>query len=355
MANSRIGAVLLHKINPARGVMRLALIGATGMVGQVMRQVLEERQFLVSQLLPVASASNHGQWINWRGDQVQIMSIEEALKAKPDLALFSAGSDLSVTWAKAFTDQGCVVIDNSSAWRMDPDIPLVVPQVNASALSKKDCLIANPNCSTIQLVMVLKALDQLSPIGRVLVSTYQAISGTGKLAVNQLTQEIAGDSVIDNAYPYQIHQNVLPHCDDFLPNGYTKEEMKLTNESVKILGNTKIQVSATAVRVPIQVGHSESVNIAFLGDRPPLAAIRQALSDFPGITLQDDPQNDVYPMPLSAEGKDDVFVGRLRKDLSCENAVNLWIVSDNLRKGAASNAIDIAAYLLEHKLLTPAH
>lgn len=354
MAKSRIVAVLLHKNNPARGVMRLALIGATGMVGQVMRQVLEERQFPVSQLLPVASASSHGQWINWRGDRVQILSIEDALKAKPDLALFSAGNELSKAWAKAFTDQGCVVIDNSSAWRMDPEVPLVVPQVNASALSAKHRLIANPNCSTIQLVMVLKALDQLAPIGRVLVSTYQSVTGTGKLAVDQLRQEMAGKPVTERAYPHRIHQNVLPHCDDFLPNGYTKEEMKLANESVKILSNPKVQVSATAVRVPVQGGHSESVNIAFLGKRPSLTSIRQALSDFPGITLQDDPQNHVYPMPLSAEGKDEVFVGRLRQDFSCDKAVNLWIVSDNLRKGAASNAIEIAEHLLDHQLLIPA-
>ncbi|MFD1094588.1 aspartate-semialdehyde dehydrogenase [Salegentibacter chungangensis] len=329
--------------------MKIAVVGATGMVGQVMLKVLEERNFPVSQLLPVASERSVGKKIRFNDKEVEVIGLQDAVDLKPEIALFSAGGATSLEWAPKFAENGTTVIDNSSAWRMDASKKLVVPEINASEITSEDKIIANPNCSTIQLLMALKPLHDNFKIKRVVVSTYQSITGTGVKAVQQLENEYAGEKG-EMAYPYPIHKNALPHCDVFEENGYTKEEMKLTRETKKILGDDSVNVSATAIRIPVVGGHSESVNIEFENDFDE-ADVRKILSEFPGVTVQDNPAVNTYPMPIYAEGKDDVFVGRIRRDYSQPNTLNMWIVADNLRKGAATNAVQIAEYLLEHKLV----
>lgn len=323
--------------------MRVAVVGATGMVGQVMLKLLEERRFPVTELIPVATERSAGKKLKFKGKEVTVVTLKEAVEAKPDLALFSAGGATSLEWAPRFAEAGCKVIDNSSAWRMDAAKKLVVPEVNGDTLAQEDVIIANPNCSTIQLVMVLHPIHLKFNIQRVVVSTYQSISGTGVKAVGQMENERKGAKG-EMAYPYPIDQNCLPHCDVFLDNDYTKEEMKLTHESKKILGDDSVQVVATAVRVPVKGGHSESVNIQ-CENAFDISEIRSLLHDQAGITLQDNPSMNTYPMPLFAHQKDDVFVGRIRKDFTQPNTVNMWIVADNLRKGAATNAIQIAELL----------
>jgi len=326
--------------------MKVAVVGATGMVGQVMLKVLAERNFPVTKLLPVASSKSIGKEINFKGKTYPVIGLAEAIKQKPDIALFSAGGQTSLDWAPKFAEVGTIVIDNSSAWRMHKDIKLIVPEINAQEISKEDKIIANPNCSTSQLVMALKPLHDAYDIKRVIVSTYQSITGTGVKAVLQLENEYRSQSG-PTAYPYPIHKNALPHCDVFLENDYTKEEMKLTHETKKILSDDDIQVVATAVRIPIVGGHSESVNIEF--NKPfEINELKQKLKGFQGIVVQDNPAMNVYPMPLYAEGRDEVFVGRIRRDFSRDNALNLWIVADNLRKGAATNAVQIAEYIHKH-------
>ncbi|MXV38821.1 aspartate-semialdehyde dehydrogenase [Flavobacteriaceae bacterium Ap0902] len=329
--------------------MKVAVVGATGMVGQVMLKVLKERNFPITELLPVASEKSVGKTIEFKGKPIKIVSIDDAIDSNCDLALFSAGGGISLDYAPKFAEKGTTVVDNSSAWRMDPDKKLVVPEINADVLSQEDKIIANPNCSTIQLVMALKPLHDKYTIKRVVVSTYQSVTGTGKNAVDQLEGEIKGEEV-HKIYPYQIFKNALPHCDVFEDNGYTKEEMKLTRETKKILGDNTIEVTATAVRVPVQGGHSEAVNIEFENDFD-LNEIRKIFHEMPGVVLKDNIETNTYPMPLYAEGKDDVFVGRIRRDFSQPNTLNMWIVADNLRKGAATNTIQIAEYLLENNLL----
>lgn len=329
--------------------MKVAVIGATGMVGQVMLKVLAERDFPVTELLPVASERSIGSKINFRGKEVEVIGLEEAVNQKPDLALFSAGGETSLEWAPKFAAAGTTVIDNSSAWRMNPKHKLIVPEINASELTKEDKIIANPNCSTIQLVMALAPLHKKYTIKRVVVSTYQSITGTGVKAVQQLENEYKGEQG-EMAYPYPIHRNAIPQCDVFEENGYTKEEMKLTNETKKILRDDTVAVTATAIRIPVVGGHSESVNITFEKDFE-VNEVRRDLKEFPGITVQDNLDVNTYPMPIYAEGKDDVFVGRIRRDLSQPNSLNLWIVADNLRKGAATNAIQIAEYLVAIQLV----
>lgn len=325
------------------GGMKIAVVGATGLVGSVMLRVLEERKFPVKELIPVASERSKGITVRFNGVDIPVISPAEAVHLKPDIALFSAGGDTSLEWAPKFVAAGCRVIDNSSAWRMDPDVPLVVPEVNGSILISEHRIIANPNCSTIQLVMVLNPLHRLYGLKRVIVSTYQSVTGTGVKAVRQLEGERAGEKV-EQAYPYPIDLNAIPHCDVFLENDYTKEEMKLLYESRKILGLPDLALSATAVRLPVKGGHSESVNIEL--ERPfDLMMIRKTLKESPGIVLQDQPEFNQYPMPRFAEGKDEVFVGRIRQDTSCREALNLFIVADNLRKGAATNAVQIAELL----------
>lgn len=320
--------------------MRVAIVGATGLVGGEMLRVIEQRKLPVEEVLAVASERSIGRKVSFAGAELQCMGIDEAIRRKPDLALFSAGGEVSRQEAPRFADAGIRVVDNSSAWRMDPEIKLIVPEINGHLLSEEDMIIANPNCSTIQLVMVLHPLNQKYGIKRVVVSTYQSITGTGVKAVNQMENERSGKKG-EMAYPYTIDQNCLPHCDVFLENGYTKEEMKLTNETRKILGDDSVLVSATAVRVPVVGGHSESVNIEFENEFN-TTDVRKLLSDQPGIVVQDQPEMNVYPMPLFARGKDEVFVGRLRRDLTQVNTLNCWIVTDNLRKGAATNAVQIA-------------
>lgn len=327
--------------------MKVAVVGATGMVGGVMLQVLAERQFPVTELLPVASAKSVGQHILFKGKEWPVISVEAALSQKPDLALFSAGGATALEWAPQFAAAATMVIDNSSAFRLTH--ALIVPEINGDILGVDNRIIANPNCSTIQLVMALKPLHDAFQIKRVIVSTYQSITGTGMKAVQQLENEIAGVEG-DKAYPHPIHENALPHCDVFEDNGYTKEEMKLSRETKKILGDESVLVSATAVRVPVKGGHSESVNIEFANDFE-LEKVRQLLSETAGIILQDNPAENSYPMPIKAANKDAVFVGRIRKDFTQANTLNMWIVSDNLRKGAATNAIQIAEKLLEKGLL----
>lgn len=319
---------------------KVAVIGASGMVGRAMLKVLEERRYPVDELLPAASERSAGQELIFNGKKHRIMSIEEAAAGVPDIALFSAGAAVSLEWAPVFAEKGTVVIDNSSAWRMNNDVPLVIPEINASAIGRDHKIIANPNCSTIQLLMVVAPLHRTYGIRRMVISTYQAVTGTGKKAVEQLDNEIRGIKG-EMAYPYPIFMNCLPHCDDFLDNGYTREEMKLLNESRKILGDNSIQLTATAVRVPVKGGHSESVNIEFVKSYD-LAEIRKILNNSPGVTVKDDPRSGTYPMPVDTWGKDEVFVGRIRKDYSCNKAVNMWIVADNIRKGAATNAVQIA-------------
>ena len=329
--------------------MRVAVVGVTGMVGQIMLDSLASRSFPVSQLIPVASAASIGKKVVFQGQPHTIIGLQEALDQKPELALFSAGGDVSRDWAPRFAEIGCTVIDNSSFWRMHPEIKLVVPEINAAILTAEDKIIANPNCSTIQLVMVMAPLHKKYGINRVLVSTYQSVSGTGQKAVQQLNDEISGING-PKAYPNQIHKNALPHCDVFLDNGYTKEEMKLATEPQKIMGDSSFKISATAVRIPTEGGHSESVNLTFNRDFD-LSEVRHILDNTPGVILEDEPVNNRYPMPVSAHGKDEVFVGRLRRDLSASNSLNLWIVADNLRKGAATNAVQIAEYLCANHLI----
>ena len=325
--------------------MKLALVGATGMVGQIMLKVLEERNFPLSNLIPVASKRSVGKTINFKGKNYKIISIESAIKEKPNIALFSAGGETSLKWAPKFAEQNTIVIDNSSAWRMDPNKKLIIPEINSFELTKKDKIISNPNCSTIQLLMILSPLHSKYGINRVIISTYQSITGTGMLAVNQLENEYQNKKG-SMAYNYQIHKNAIPHCDVFQENGYTKEEMKLVNETHKILSDNNIGVTATAVRIPVIGGHSESVNIE-LKKSVHLSEIKHLLDSSPGVILEDDPKNNKYPMPVFAEGKNEVFVGRIRKDFSNPNTINLWIVADNLRKGAATNTIQIAEYIIK--------
>lgn len=332
--------------------MRVAVVGATGLVGGVMLKVLEERGFPVDELLPVASEHSAGRTVRFRGKDVAVLGMEEAIARGPAIALFSAGGSVSLEWAPRFAEAGCTVIDNSSAWRMFADKKLIVPEINGQLLTPEDRIIANPNCSTIQLVMALAPLHRAYTIERVVVSTYQSVTGTGQKAVRQMDDErrgVAGEKV----YPYAIDRNVIPRCDAFLENGYTKEEMKVVHETHKIL-DPAIRVTCTAVRVPVTGGHSESVNVEFARDFA-LEDVRELLRDAPGIRLADDPANDVYPMPLHADGRDEVFVGRLRRDESRPRALNLWIVADNLRKGAATNAVQIAELLVRNGLLAAAH
>ncbi|MDT0687865.1 aspartate-semialdehyde dehydrogenase [Autumnicola psychrophila] len=329
--------------------MKIAVVGATGMVGEVMLKVLAERNFPVDELYPVASERSVGKQVNFKGKDYEVIGLETAVAKKPDLAIFSAGGGTSLEWAPKFAEVGTTVIDNSSAWRMDATKKLVIPEINAKELTDQDKIIANPNCSTIQLLMALKPLHDKYKIKRVVVSTYQSITGTGVKAVQQLENEYAGEKG-EMAYPYPIHRNALPHCDVFEENGYTKEEMKLTKETKKILGDDSVNVSATAIRIPVVGGHSEAVNVEFESDFDE-KDVRKTLSEFPGITVQDNPDTNTYPMPIYAEGKDDVFVGRIRRDYSQPNTLNMWIVADNLRKGAATNAVQIAEYLLKNKLI----
>jgi len=329
--------------------MKIAVVGATGMVGNIMLKVLEERNFPVTELIPVASERSVGKKINFKGKEYTVVGLQEAVNMKPDIALFSAGGNTSLTWAPKFAEVGTTVIDNSSAWRMDESKKLIVPEINASELTKDDKIIANPNCSTIQLVMALAPLHKKYKIKRLIVSTYQSITGTGVKAVQQLENEYKGVDG-EKAYPYQIHKNALPHCDVFEEAGYTKEELKLVREPQKILNDKTIAITATAVRIPVVGGHSESVNIEF--ENPfTEAEVRTLLNETDGVVVQDDIENNQYPMPFYAEGKDEVFVGRIRRDLSQENSLNLWIVSDNLRKGAATNTIQIAEYLIDKNLI----
>jgi len=328
--------------------MRVAVVGATGMVGNVMLQVLREQNFPITELIPVASEKSFGKKIEFGGLEFTVVGLQTAVEMRPDIAIFSAGGETSLEWAPKFAEVGTTVIDNSSAWRMDPTKQLVVPEINGDVLTKEDKIIANPNCSTIQLVLTLAPLHKKYGVKRVIVSTYQSITGTGVKAVQQMDNErneISGEM----AYKYPIDKNCIPQCDSFLDNGYTKEEMKLTNETKKIL-DPKINVSATAVRVPVVGGHSEAVNIEFENDFD-LNDVRRLLHEMPGITLKDDPTTYSYPMPKYAEGKDDVFVGRIRRDESQANTLNLWIVADNLRKGAATNAVQIAKLLIEKELI----
>lgn len=324
--------------------MKVAVVGATGMVGQVMLKVLEERNFPVTELIPVASAKSVGTQIEYAGKAYSVVSMQEAVNLKPELALFSAGGAISLEWAPKFAENGTYVIDNSSAWRMNPANKLIVPEVNGELLQREDFIIANPNCSTIQLVMVLNPLHKEYGIKRVVVSTYQSVTGTGKAAVDQLNGEIKGDDSVEKAYPYEIFKNALPQCDVFDEGGYTKEELKLMREPKKIVGDNSFELTATAVRVPVQGGHSEAVNIEFRNDFD-LEKVKAILSESPGVIVMDDVENKIYPMPLYSEGKDDVFVGRIRRDTSQSNSLNLWIVADNLRKGAATNTVQIAEYL----------
>lgn len=325
--------------------MNVAIIGVTGMVGRTMVTVLEEFNFPITNLLPVASSKSIGKLIQYQEKQYAVVSMEDALAAKPDIALFSAGGSVSLEWAPKFKAAGTLVIDNSSAWRMDADTALVVPEINGHLVHKEGAIIANPNCSTIQLVMALAPLHQKYGIERLVISTYQSVSGTGKDAIDQMNGERSGEKVAQ-VYPYEIDKNCLPHCDVFTDNGYTKEEMKLVNETRKILNAPDIRITATAVRVPVDGGHSESVNVEFKNDFD-LGELRKILHETPGVTLQDSPETNTYPMPLYAKGKNDVFVGRLRRDEGNPNSLNMWIVADNLRKGAATNAVQIALKAIE--------
>jgi len=329
--------------------MKVAVVGATGMVGRVMLQVLAERNFPVSELIPVASQKSVGQKVFYKDAEYSIVSMEDAIAMRPDVAIFSAGGLTSLDFAPKFAEVGTTVIDNSSAWRMHEDKKLIVPEINANELTAKDKIIANPNCSTIQLVVALNDLHKKYNVKRLVISTYQSVTGTGKQAVNQLSFErsnIPGDKV----YPYQIDLNCLPHCDVFLDNGYTKEEMKLVHETRKIFSDPSIAITATAVRVPVIGGHSESVNITFENDFD-IDELKDILSKSAGVVVMDKPEKEIYPVPFHSQGKDAVFVGRIRRDNSAPNSLNMWIVSDNLRKGAATNAVQIAEYLLENDLL----
>lgn len=329
--------------------MKLAVVGATGLVGSEILEVLDEHNFPYDELLLVASERSVGKQIEYKGKTHTVIGLADAVAAKPEIAIFSAGGSTSLEWAPKFADAGTTVVDNSSAWRMDPSKKLVVPEINAKELSKEDKIIANPNCSTIQMVLALEPLRQRYGIKRVVVSTYQSVTGTGKAAVDQMMAERAGEEP-EMVYPYKIDMNVLPHIDVFQPNGYTKEEMKMINETKKIFSDDSIAVTATTVRIPTMGGHSESVNVEFKTDFD-LAEVRDLLTKTPGVVVQDDPEKLLYPMPIHAHKKDEVFVGRLRRDESQANTLNMWIVADNLRKGAATNAVQIAEYLLANKLV----
>ena len=329
--------------------MKVAVVGATGMVGEIMLQVLAERNFPVTELIPVASEKSVGKEIEWKGNTYKVVGLQTAVDMKPEIALFSAGGETSLEWAPKFAAAGTTVIDNSSAWRMDATKRLVVPEINANVLTKEDKIIANPNCSTIQMVMALAPLHAKYDIKRIVVSTYQSITGTGVKAVRQLENEYAGIEG-EMAYKYPIHRNAIPQCDVFEDNDYTKEEMKLVRETQKILNDKTIAVTATAVRIPVVGGHSEAVNVEFENDFD-VTEVRKILHNTPGIKVQDNTDTFTYPMPMYAEGKDEVFVGRIRRDESQPNTLNMWIVADNLRKGAATNTIQIAEYLVVNNLV----
>lgn len=332
--------------------MRIAVVGATGLVGSIMNQVLEEFDLPITEYIPVASANSVGKKVMFKGNYYNIISIEEAIEKSPHIALFSAGGETSKIWAPVFAAKGTTVIDNSSAWRMDPEIKLIVPEINAKELTKYDKIIANPNCSTIQMVLALAPLHRQFGIKRLVISTYQSYTGTGAKAVQQYEIEKKGDICPDEirAYKYPIFHNAIPQCDVFVDNGYTKEEMKLVHETRKILGTPEIKITATAVRVPVGGGHSESINIEF--EKPfDLNEVRNILNSTQGVVLKDNPETFEYPMPLYAKGLNEVFVGRVRRDESLDNGLNMWVVADNLRKGAATNAVQIAQYLLAHDLV----
>lgn len=332
--------------------MKVAVVGATGLVGTRMLEVLSERNFPVTELLPVASSRSVGRKITFQGKEWTVVSADEAIAARPDLALFSAGGDTSRELAPKFAETGCRVVDNSSYWRMDPSKKLVIPEINGDVLEECDMIIANPNCSTIQMLLPIHRLHRELKIKRIVVSTYQSVTGTGYKAMDQMKAERAGGKwgEYDAVYPYPIDQNILPHIDSFLESGYTKEEMKMVNETHKIFGDDSIAVSPTTVRVPVQGGHSESVNLEF-GKDFTMDQIYSLIGAMPGVVIQDDPQNNIYPMPLFAWGKDEVFVGRIRRDPSVKYGINLWCVADNLRKGAATNAVQIAEKLIEKGFL----
>ena len=329
--------------------MRIAVVGVTGMVGKVMLDVLTERNIRITELIPVASEKSIGKTILFKGENLEVIGLAEALNTQPDIALFSAGGDTSLEWAPKFAENGTTVIDNSSAWRMKKHIKLVIPEINASKLTSTDKIIANPNCSTIQMVMAIAPLHKAFKIKRLVISTYQSITGTGVKAVDQLDNEM-NDKIGEKAYPYQIHKNALPQCDVFVKNDYTKEEMKLVQETHKILEDSSIGITATAIRIPVIGGHSESVNIEF-ELKYDIKKVRTILDETIGVEVIDDPKKNLYPMPINAKGKDEVFVGRIRRDESVENGLNLWIVSDNLRKGAATNTIQIAEYLIHNNIV----
>ena len=329
--------------------MRIAVVGVTGMVGKVMLDVLTERNIPISELIPVASEKSIGKTILFKGENLEVIGLAEALNTQPDIALFSAGGDTSLEWAPKFAENGTTVIDNSSAWRMKKDIKLIIPEINAFKLTSTDKIIANPNCSTIQMVMAIAPLHKAFKIKRLVISTYQSITGTGVKAVEQLDNEMY-DKIGEKAYPYQIHKNALPQCDVFLKNDYTKEEMKLVQETHKILEDSSIGITATAIRIPVVGGHSESVNIEF-ELKYDIKKVRTILNEMIGVEVIDDPKKNLYPMPINAKGKDEVFIGRIRRDESIENGLNLWIVSDNLRKGAATNTIQIAEYLIHNNIV----
>ena len=330
--------------------MKLAVVGVTGLVGSVILEVLEETGFKYDEFLPVASERSVGKTIKLNGKHHTVIGLEDAVAAKPDIAIFSAGGSTSLEWAPKFAKAGTIVIDNSSAWRMDPDKKLVVPEINASSLTAGDKIIANPNCSTIQMVVALAPLHKKYGIKRLVISTYQSFTGTGVKAVDQYNTEKNGEKSESPAYPHQIFENCLPHCDVFYDNGYSREEMKLVNETKKILSDDHIKITATAVRVPVNGGHSESINVEFDNEYK-ISDVREILANTSGIIVQDDPGNNVYPMPLFAKNKNEVFVGRIRRDESVDNGLNMWVVADNLRKGAATNAVQIAQYLVENKLV----
>lgn len=329
-------------------MLKIAIVGATGLVGSVMLKVLEERGFKDIELIPVATSKSIGKTVKYSGNNYKVVGIEVALAMKPDIAIFSAGSGVSLEFAPKFAETGTFVIDNSSAWRMYPEIPLVVPEINAYTISENTKIIANPNCSTIQMVMALAPLHKAFKINRLVISTYQSITGTGVKAVKQMEDEIKG-LIAEKAYPYQIHKNLFPHGGDFLPNGYTTEEQKLIEETRKILSDNSMRITSTVVRVPVTGGHSIAVNIEFQNDFE-LSEVKNLLAEMPGIIVMDDVENNIYPMPLFSEGKDEVFVGRIRRDESNPNSLNIWVVADNLRKGAATNAVQIAQYLIDKKL-----
>ena len=331
--------------------MKVAVVGVTGVVGTVMLNLLDKRKFPITQIIPVASEKSVGKKIGFKGKDYSIVSLTDALTVKPDIALFSAGGTTSKEWAPKFADIGTRVVDNSSAWRMDSAKKLIVSEVNSETLTKNDYIIANPNCSTMQMLVVLAPLHKMFKIKRLVISTYQSVSGTGKNAIDQLYSERNGSNS-EKIYPYSIDQNLLPHCDVFEEGGYTKEENKLINETKKILNDNSIQITSTAVRVPIEICHGESVNIEFEKEYK-LEEVNSILKSSPGLIVEDEPQNNLYPMPINAANNDEVFVGRIRRDFSIESGLNLWIVADNLRKGAATNTIQIAEKLIEMGIVKP--